>query len=52
MQLGSMLRVEGVEGNEIRGGDWLGGRLGVSRVGMGLAQFFENLQKAPSRGQL
>jgi len=26
VQLRAMLRAEAVEGNEIRGGDWLGGR--------------------------
>ncbi len=35
MQLRAMLRAEGVEGNEIRGGNWLGGRRGGWVLGCG-----------------
>ncbi len=45
MQLRSMLRVEGVEGNEIRGGDWLGGRQLRRGTGMALTQLFNFFKK-------
>ncbi len=46
VQLGLMLRVEGVEGNEIRGGDWLRGSKRVGRVRMALTQLFKFFKKS------
>ncbi len=47
-----MLRLEGVEGNEIRGGNWLRGRRGEAELGWVSHNFSNFSKKRPAAGCL